>query len=103
MQVFRLDCETYEWEKVNSISSDVPEARDSHSANLVNHKMWVFGGSNSDLLYNQFWTFDLQTTEWIHQTPFMKGEMPSAREGHSSAVLYNQFLIIIGGFNSEVN
>ncbi|EAS07283.2 kelch motif protein (macronuclear) [Tetrahymena thermophila SB210] len=102
MQIFRLDCETYEWNKVEYTTDVIPDSRDSHTANVINNKMWVFGGSNSELLFNEFWTFDLQKNEWLNPSSLIKGEIPSPREGHASAVLQDRYLVIIGGFNSEI-
>jgi len=62
--------------------------------------MWVFGGSNYETLLNEFWKFDLISHGWVEETQNILGAIPSAREGHSVAVLHDRYLAIIGGFDS---
>jgi N-acetylneuraminic acid mutarotase len=54
--VYKLDCESYEWEKITS-STIFPETRDSHSCARIGNKMYIYGGSTADSLLNEMWTF----------------------------------------------
>ena len=71
---------------------------DSHSACRIDSKMYIFGGSTDDEIFNELWSFDLHSHIWkkIEQ----KGNIPSARESHSVAVFEN-YMCLIGGWNSE--
>lgn len=67
--VFRLDCESFEWEQLSVPENSVqPQARDSHTASVVGTSMWVFGGSNYETLLNEFWRFDLISHLWVDET-----------------------------------
>ena len=42
--------------------------RDSHTANIIEDKIWIFGGSNNETIFNDLWTYDIQLSEWKEET-----------------------------------
>lgn len=58
----------------------------------------MFGGSLPDTL-NEMWILDLTNHTWKKLE--CKGDVPTPREGHSSNVIDERFLLIMGGFNNE--
>lgn len=98
--VYKLDCETCEWEKIQSATSISPETRDSHSCARIGNKMYIYGGSTSESLLNEMWTFQFDKNVWRQLET--KGEtQPMEREGHSACVLEDRYMLIIGGWNSD--
>jgi len=97
--VFKLDCETYEWEKIVT-QGLFPETRDSHSCCRIGNKMYIYGGSTSESLLNEMWTFQFDKNIWkLIET---KGEnTPMEREGHSVCVLEDRYMLVVGGWNSD--
>ena len=62
--VYRLDCETFEWFQIRPTVGQRPEPRDSHSSCCIDAKMYIYGGSTSEKLLNELWSFDLQNYIW---------------------------------------
>lgn len=75
----------------------IPKARHSHSMHLINSRLYVFGGKDSDILFNEIWIFDPATTFWSSITA--KGSVPSARYFHAADSQGDAF-IIWGGEDS---
>lgn len=50
VQLYRLDCETFEWERINSEAADgvIPDHRDSHMMCVVQDTAYMFGGKKDD-------------------------------------------------------
>ena len=42
----------------------------------------MFGGGNSQQMFNDIFVFDIETRSWI--LPSVSGETPSARAGHTA-------------------
>ncbi|EGR27009.1 kelch motif family protein, putative [Ichthyophthirius multifiliis] len=99
-QMYRLDCETYEWEKISINSQNNPEHRDSHIISLIDGKIYMFGGKTANQkLKNDLWCFDPQKNEWRQIEA--SGNNPYPREGHQGCTLDDRYLIIFGGLNSQ--
>ena len=57
--MYKLDCETFEWEKIIVNSQSNPDHRDSHLITLIDKKIYMFGGKTpSEKLKNDLWSFD---------------------------------------------
>ena len=65
--LFCFDTNTQSWSQPE-VNGQVPGARDGHSACVINHCMYVFGGYEEET--NQFsqdvHMLDLRTMEWRH-------------------------------------
>jgi len=73
-----------------------PAARFGHSATLVGgNKMFVFGGWNKKLYFNDLHILDLELMAW--KRPDCSGPEPNPRQGHC-AILIGTNLIIHGGY-----
>ena len=79
--------------------SRIPTARYSQSAviDLKNRAIYMFGGKNQDIYFNDFWVYDIQTSTWLEFISSFTIQ-PVGRAGHSSAFdSDNNLVYIIGG------
>ncbi|RIA98480.1 hypothetical protein C1645_731695 [Glomus cerebriforme] len=79
-----------------------PGIRRSHTASLIDNKMYILGGLAGDTLLgmNVIYVFDLNENSWDVKTS--TGEIPTSRSEHS-AVVANKKIIIYGGTDSTRN
>lgn len=81
--MYRLDCETFEWEKVIINPNSIPEHRDSHTLCLIQGKIYLFGGKTpnpNEKVKNDLWIFDPTKHEWKRVDA--SGTIPPPRESH---------------------
>ena len=69
----------------------MPSARLSSSMVVINYKLYLFGGINSDSVFSDLWIFNLANLTWIEAPA--KGSIPSARYSHAFAASGNAFAI----------
>ncbi|KAI9316219.1 hypothetical protein BX666DRAFT_2043070 [Dichotomocladium elegans] len=95
--MFVFNTNTYssnpQWEFVMP-NNEGPSARAGHVSVTFDNKLYIFGGTDGDHLYNDIWSFDLQTRLWA-QVPAV-GYIPVPRTNFSSA-LVDGVLYIFGG------
>ncbi|KAH7126888.1 hypothetical protein B0J11DRAFT_526702 [Dendryphion nanum] len=98
-----LQSSTSRWEvllpnsKEGSVSSPqgrAPPPRTNHSVVTWNDKLYLFGGTDGNVWFNDVWTYDPRTNSWSELDCI--GYIPVAREGHSAA-LVNDTMYIFGG------
>lgn len=84
------------WFKPNVIGT-VPNARDGHSACVINNKMFVFGGyeEETDRFSNEIFALDFTTFSWSLIIP-LQGEPARWRDFHTATGIGN-FMYIFGG------
>ncbi|KAI0188032.1 kelch domain-containing protein [Xylaria flabelliformis] len=75
-------------------SGKVPPPRTNHSMITYNDKMYLFGGTNGQLWFNDVWCYDPPTNTWAQLDCI--GYIPSPREGHSAALI-DDVMYIFGG------
>ncbi|BFZ64595.1 Negative regulator of mitotic exit [Saitoella coloradoensis] len=63
----------------------IPPARTNHSSVVHNDKLYIAGGTDGSVWYNDTWVYDPRTTEWTQVTT--TGYLPTPREGHSTTVV----------------
>uniref|UniRef100_A0A1Q3G2U4 Putative host cell transcription factor hcfc1 n=1 Tax=Culex tarsalis TaxID=7177 RepID=A0A1Q3G2U4_CULTA len=106
--VHYLNLQTMAWTYVDT-RGDPPTFRDFHSATIVNHKMFVFGGrgdawgpyhSQEEIYCPKIVCLDLRTNRW--EMPNTTGEEPLGRRSHS-AFVYNEHIYIFGGYNGNLD
>uniref|UniRef100_A0A182QQL7 Kelch domain-containing protein 3 n=1 Tax=Anopheles farauti TaxID=69004 RepID=A0A182QQL7_9DIPT len=106
--VYYLDLRTMQWTYVNT-DGEPPSYRDFHSATIVNHRMYVFGGrsdavapyhSQEEIYCPNIKYLDLRTDRW--HTPKTTGEIPVGRRSHS-AFTYNNKIYIFAGYNGNLD
>ena len=81
-------------------ADQVPGPRAAHSCNIINHKMYCFGGWNGTTGLADLCCLDLDTFEWsipIINNPTIA---PSARNNHATFT-YNDRLYIHGGHDGQ--
>ncbi|KDQ17093.1 hypothetical protein BOTBODRAFT_156457 [Botryobasidium botryosum FD-172 SS1] len=71
----------------------------AHSATLVDHTVWIFGGCDDAGCWGDVWCFDIETFQWSH--PQMVGENPPHCRAHT-ATLVDRKLIVFGGGEGSV-
>ncbi|KAI1749290.1 hypothetical protein F4782DRAFT_311224 [Xylaria castorea] len=75
-------------------TGNVPPPRTNHSMITYNDKMFLFGGTNGQLWFNDVWCYDPPTNTWAQLDCI--GYIPSPREGHSAALI-DDVMYIFGG------
>lgn len=61
--LYSFDLETHQWERIEP-ANNPPEGRGGHTMFSVGHKLYVYGGWNSESQFTNTITFDLLTKEW---------------------------------------
>lgn len=69
--------------------------RQFHTANIIESKMYVFGGGDGKSWLNDLLIFDIETLSWSGPITTM-GTAPDGRLQHS-AVTYEKKIYIMGG------
>ncbi|EAA05915.4 AGAP009495-PA, partial [Anopheles gambiae str. PEST] len=106
--VYYLDLRTMHWTYVNTLG-EPPSYRDFHSATVLNHRMYIFGGrsdavapyhSQEEIYCPNIKFLDLKADRWY--TPKTTGEIPVGRRSHS-AFIYNNKIYIFAGYNGNID
>ncbi|CAL8080714.1 unnamed protein product [Orchesella dallaii] len=94
--LYRFDTKTLAWSKPE-VSGSVPGARDGHSAVIIRHKMYIFGGYEEEIgLFSQdVYALDLNTLEWTFVPA--AGTPPFFRDFHTATVYLDRYMLIFGG------
>jgi dynein heavy chain len=61
--LFSFDLATNNWEKIN-YNNAAPDGRGGHSLFAYNNKLYVYGGWNAEMQFNNVVEFDLDKREW---------------------------------------
>ncbi|KAJ3032295.1 hypothetical protein HK097_005308, partial [Rhizophlyctis rosea] len=89
------------WKRVDHIKGQWPCARSGHTTSLWDKKLVIFGGiDKDDVFLNDLHILHLQTLTW--EQPQMLGDIPLARERHSS-IIHDNKLYIIGGYQKQTS
>lgn len=97
IEVFDID--TQLWSSLNlNINSFNPSPRNAHTANVINKKIYVFGGHFQNLHLNDLVIFDATMNEWSNIT--LQGSIPNGIRGHTASFIYNK-LYFFGGYNGK--
>lgn len=93
--LFCFDTHTLRWSKPE-VTGDIPGVRDGHSACIIDHFMYIFGGFEEEI--NQFscdvHKLNLKTMHWTYVRT--TGQPPSYRDFHTATILNNR-MYIFGG------
>ncbi|KAM8939235.1 kelch domain-containing protein 2-like [Pelodytes ibericus] len=76
-----------------------PTARSGHSACLMRRELYIFGGWDTPVCYNDLYLLDLGLMEFSRVE--VKGTSPSARCWHSSAPISDTHFLIHGGYDGN--
>ena len=72
-----------------------PYQRYGHTVSAHGKKIYLFGGRNDNYPCNTLYVFDTQSYKWSR--PKVTGDVPAARDGHSSCVIGDN-MYIFGGY-----
>ncbi|XP_021921370.1 kelch domain-containing protein 3 isoform X2 [Zootermopsis nevadensis] len=93
--LFCFDTSTLQW-SCPEVTGMIPGARDGHSACVINHCMYVFGGFEEEIdrFSQDVHALDFRTMHWNYI--ITQGEPPSYRDFHSATALEGR-MYIFGG------
>jgi len=81
-------------------SGTAPAARNGHTANLIESRIFIFGGGDKSDLYGDLHVFDVRDHSWSQ--PPCTGVAPPMRSRHTSAVV-DRNLYIWGGIGGGID
>ncbi|KAI0077640.1 galactose oxidase [Panus rudis PR-1116 ss-1] len=76
-----------------------PHGLRAHTANLVDHIIWIYGGCDEKGCWRDFWCLNTETLQWTH--PGVQGEIPPPCRAHT-ATLVDRRLVVFGGGEGPV-
>ncbi|KAF3219062.1 Negative regulator of mitotic exit [Orbilia oligospora] len=79
-------------------SPDIPAKRTNHTVVSFGDKLYLFGGTNGLIWFNDVWAFDPRANSWAQLDCI--GYIPSPREGHSAA-LVGDTMYVFGGRSND--
>ncbi len=94
--LYRFDTRTRTW-SVPAVTGQVPYARDGHSACIINHEMYIFGGYE-ETFYRfglDVYKLDLKTMKWSFCE--CSGDPPSFRDFHTATAIDDRYMYVFGG------
>jgi dynein heavy chain, axonemal len=80
--LYSFDLISETWEKLVP-ANNPPDARGGHSVFASDNKVYIYGGWNAEMQYNNVWVFNLETKEWTD--PDIYNEIP--RWNHCSVLV----------------
>ncbi|CAD8133827.1 unnamed protein product [Paramecium octaurelia] len=86
------------WIKLNKSKGRQPSPRDGSSIAIHDQILYMFGGKNGDLRYNDLWKFDFSKQEWHFIPVNSLSDIPMTRSGHS-LISYQNELVLFGGIH----
>lgn len=94
--IFAFNFTFRSWNKVNA-TGDIPLPREGHSAGVLNDRyIFIYGGWNGKMIYNNYYLFDTITNIWRKVEPEDPNQEPLIRESHSCSVIKDHFYIFGG-------
>lgn len=99
IEQFSTDVQQYDifsniWCSVNTFG-EVPSPRCCHTANRVGDEMFVFGGMNEDIIYDDLYSLNLKTMTWSRIE--VSGEHPCKRNSAASGTVLDKYIVLFGG------
>merc|ERR1712093_497929 len=77
----------------------IPPGLRGHTANLIGHKIFLFGGYDGKGRSNDLYILDTAELKWLH--PAECENAPAGRQRHSAALVGSKKLYIFGGFDGN--
>jgi len=88
------------WQKIVALSADVPTERWDFACSFVEDSLVVFGGVSKSILFNDLWTFDVNTNQW-HEIIFPRQSfIPTPRTGIAFTTV-GKSLYTFSGYNDK--
>ncbi|KAJ8007795.1 hypothetical protein DPEC_G00097900 [Dallia pectoralis] len=82
------------------VTGDAPAPRSGHSACVIQGKIYVFGGWDTPICFNDMYMLDLGLMEF--STVQTNGSPPSPRSWHGCALLSDSTFVVHGGYNGTL-
>lgn len=100
-ELWRFDLNTLKdtpmWELVQPPTGG-PQRRAGHSAVVYKERLYIFGGTDGQIHYNDTWCLDFATMTWSELK--CVGYIPMPREGHSACMI-DDIMYIFGGRGAD--
>eukprot|EP01006_Ploeotia_vitrea_P017347 TRINITY_DN48456_c0_g1_i1.p1 TRINITY_DN48456_c0_g1~~TRINITY_DN48456_c0_g1_i1.p1 ORF type:complete len:994 (+),score=139.24 TRINITY_DN48456_c0_g1_i1:170-2983(+) len=80
-------------------SGEALQQRGRHSASLHGSKIYIYGGENRNVMYDDLLVYDIESNSFSKVTP-ASSVSPGVRVGHST-VVYKNHLYLFGGHDSH--
>jgi hypothetical protein len=102
--LWAFDLNTHQWSEIQPASEVLPEKRYTHNAlyDPEHHQMLIWSGRHagtSSVLFNDVWSFDLQSLTWTELIPDGRG--PNTRYGTAAVLdLRTRTLVNFAGFTA---
>ncbi|OLY78480.1 Tip elongation aberrant protein 1 [Smittium mucronatum] len=77
---------------------DVPSPRAGHSCNALHGKIYIYGGMNGEVCFNDLWVYTISEKRWSQVV--LRGATPPPRYGHASSIV-DDCIFIMGGRTME--
>jgi len=99
MQFSYTNCQWSVLKSTDQHNPIYPPSRDSHVSFGYKNKLYIFGGTSSNIRLNDLWEFDIEKRKWreVHTT----GEIPPPRDAHAATMIDNSAIIFGGKSSTE--
>ncbi len=88
------------WKKINENTKfNGPGFKAAHSSEIIDNKMYVFGGWNGKKALSDLHVYNYITEAWSE--PEVTGNKPGHRNNHATST-YNHYMFLHGGHNGEI-
>jgi len=83
------------WKKIDSYGKVPPRALRGHTMCMIEEKIYIFGGCDNKVCYNDLYIFDADTNWWMHSKT--NGTPPPPCRAHSCIAIDNDIYFFGGG------
>ncbi|GIX64648.1 kelch repeat protein, putative [Babesia caballi] len=98
--IYSYNIATHTWTRIDYSGDLYPPAVRGHSACVMNHEIYVFGGYNGDSNFNTLFVFNPRSCAWRRQ-PVTSYMDPISRRQHSTLMQVNGVMYVFGGYNGR--
>merc|ERR1719221_1037484 len=90
-----------QWSQPEILGTPPPGLR-GHTANLIGHKIFLFGGYDGKGRTNELYILDTAEGKWVRPTwPTEAPHTPPGRQRHSASLIGSKRIYIFGGFDGN--
>lgn len=83
------------WKKIEACGKAPPRPLRAHTMCMIGEKIYIFGGCDTKVCYNDLYIFDADTNWWLHNKTI--GTAPPPCRAHSSTAIDDNIFIFGGG------
>jgi len=83
------------WKKIDASGKAPPRSLRGHTMCMIDEKIYIFGGCDNKVCYNDLYIFDADTNWWMHCKT--NGTPPSPCRAHSCVAIDNEIYFFGGG------